>query len=186
MLGMMYSQHWSCKKTVAKQFAMGFRPICPVLRGSAPPIIDAAVHIPPWGSEPNDTASEPLTPATVIEAIADNSDVDTSSSSEEDEVESDSQVEPLTQKGARTDMSINHWLFNPGSLVIHVATACSEDDPLCTCVDETLGNFKTACGVRPVAYDQALELLPVIPDKARLCLRFGCRNLTCLENQAWL
>ena len=106
------------QKTVAKQFAMGFRPICPVLRGSAPPIIDAAVHIPPWGSEPNDTVSEPLTPATVIEAIADNSDVDTSSSSEEDEVESDSQVEPATQKGARTDMSINHWLFNPGSLVI--------------------------------------------------------------------
>ena len=172
------------QKTVAKQFAMGFRPICPVLRGSAPPIIDAAVHIPPWGSEANDNASEPLTPATVIDAIADNSDVDTSSSSAEDMDEDDSRVEPAATVDEKQDTSINHWLFNPGSLVIHIATACSEEDPLCTCVDDTLGNFKTACGVRPVTSDQALQLLPVIPAKARLCLRFGCRKSHSLENQA--
>ncbi len=167
------------QKTAAKQFAMGFRRICPVLRGSAPPIIDAAVHIPPWGSESNDNASEPLTPATVIDTTADNSD------------QMWIHHLPLRKTWMKTapidemqDASINHWLFNPGSLVIHIATACSEEDPLCTCVDETLGNFKTACGVRPVTSDQTLQLLPVIPAKARLCLRFGCRNSNSLENQA--
>ncbi len=172
------------QKTVAKQFAMGFRPICPVLRGSAPPIIDAAVHIPPWVSESDAIASDPMIPATVIDAMADNSDIDTSSSSEEDFEESDNQAATDTMGDDTDDLPIEHRLYNPVSLVIHIATSCSEDDPQCTYVDDTLGNFKTACGVRPVASDQALQLLPVIPVKARLCLRFGCRQSSCLKNKA--
>ena len=68
--------------------------------------------------------------------------------------------------------------------IVYIATSCSEEDPLCTCVDETLGNFKTACGVRPVASERALQLVPVIPAKARLCLRFGCRQSSCLKSKA--
>ena len=49
--------------------------------GSAPPIIDATVHIPPWVSQPDDIEGDPLTPATVIDAMAVTSDVDTSSCS---------------------------------------------------------------------------------------------------------
>ncbi len=139
MLGMMCFQQWS-------------------RRGSAPPIIDAAVHIPPWVSESDDMVSDPLTPATVIDAIADNSDVDTPSNSDEDIQESYNQSSTDAMCDEIEDMPIDHWLYNPVSLVLNIATSCSEEDPLCTCVDETLGNFKTACGVRPVASEQALQL----------------------------
>ena len=170
------------QRMVAKQFAMGFRPICPVLRGSAPPIIDAAVYIPPWISDSDDPVDAPLTPATVIDAMAPESDVDTSSTSEDDEQESDDQYEQVCKGDNVSEIQVKHWLFNPASSVIHIALTCSEDDALCTCVDGTLGNFKTACGVRPVAADQMLQLLPAIPEGARLCLRFGCRNSSCLDS----
>lgn len=119
-------------------------------------------------------ASEPLTPATVMDAIAANSDLDTSSSSDEATSESDNEsfVEDL---GLDVSAKVTTtWLFNQSSLIIHMAVSCSEADPLCTLMDDTLGGFKTACGVRPVASEQTLQLTQEIPAQARLCLRYGC------------
>ncbi len=74
---------------------MGFRPICPVIRGSAPPIIDAHVDLPSLQADkegmPDNDA--PLKPSAVIDAIAPDSDVDTSSSPDDETSDQSGQSE---------------------------------------------------------------------------------------------
>ena len=132
---------------------MGFRPICPVIRGSAPPIIDAHVDLPSLQADkegmPDNDA--PLKPSAVIDAIAPDSDVDTSSSPDDETSDQSGQSECDDRLETFHAAGLLHWLCNPSSLVVHVATPCSSTDQLCAFIGDTLETFKAACGSPPVA-----------------------------------
>ena len=161
------------QETVSQRVALGFRPICAVMRGGAPPVVDIDVVVPPW---PQDVASvleaPPLQASQVIEDMVQNPDIDTSSSSDTDSDEALSNADERESLGMPDELSM---LYNPMSSVLHVALSCLPDDPRCVMHDDQC--FKTACGSRLTALDGGLILTTAVPAASRMCSKFGCAKI---------
>ena len=146
---------------IIQRIASGFRPVIPLLRGGAKPVLDKPVSVAP--------PSEEITPQAQTQLCLPHSEdlVDTDSGESDagaaPEVQDDMEV-PVIHAASADCL----FLLNATSSIAHVAAVCDESDPYrVVTVDagEVRKSFKFACNVRRAAWDAEIIPAETFPEK---------------------
>ena len=154
------------QRLVIHRITSGFRPVIPLLRGGAKPIVDRPVAVAP-----------PLE-ATAPQAETDDLEDTDSSESENDQVDEVQDVYEVPVVHAKAADCM--FLLNTVSAIARVAAVCQESDPRCVITVEAGVDrkpFKFACNIRRAAWDAEIVPAETFPSKFRLCMRPACSKI---------
>lgn len=153
---------------IIQRVAAGFRPVIPLPRGGAKPMIDGPVVVPPVAED-----VAPLPEAALN--LPDGEDLVGSEcegsdpGAPADETQDETYV-PVVQAKS-TDCV---FLLNVSSSVAHVVACCLNSDPCCVVTlddGQVSKSFKFACNLRRSAWDSEIVPAETFPAKFRLSMR---------------
>lgn len=149
-----------------QRVAAGFRPVIPLLRGGAKPVIVAEDVAPLQETALNLPNAEDL-----VDSDSEGFDL----GAQADETQDETYVPVVQAKSADC-----LFLLNVSSSVAHVAACCLTSDPCCVVtVDDgqVSKSFKFACNVRRSAWDSEIVPAETFPAQFRLCMRPACAKV---------
>lgn len=163
------------QRSILKSIAQGFRPLRPMLRGGAPPVLDFEVTIPRW-------LPSSVPKGVVVEASVNGSceklqspahptvPGDDMSDSEADSIPPVAEADPQLIR----ECDEFFYIVNVVTHVAHIALPCSPDDPRGIVEAPDKSWLRPACGARPSILSGDLVFAEQLTQSSRLCLRKGC------------
>jgi hypothetical protein len=161
------------QQQIIQRIASGFRPVIPLLRGGAKPVLDKPVSVAaPCDDTPRLVQTPLCLPHPDDLAVTDSGESDAGNAPDQHD---DNEV--LVIQAASADRL---FLLNRASTIAHVAAVCDDSDP-CGVVTVDDGSVqrscKFACNVRRAAWGTEVIPAETFPAKFRLCMRPACSKM---------